>query len=945
MDTIRQQIYLGALLHDIGKFYQRADNKLIRDILQNNPHLNAIAQLCCKFDESRNKWDYQHSFWTYLFYQENKNLFDSIKEDNEQIFNINPFENKGIDNLINFSIFHHKPQTKLQSIIQIADWISSGMERDDKNAENEEGIGIKNIDFGMFKYKKVPMFSLFNEIIVKSETKGNNETHDNNQKKNKQENLYSFNLNPLVVDEDSIFPQVIEKDSFKNASVNNYQKNYFKLWEEFINEFYQLPTDSFHGFSESLLYLLKKYTWCIPASTNDMVHTSLYEHMKTTAAIALCLYDYQEHEGFEKTFTWERENDYPKIKEGVYPLLMVCWDLSGIQKFIYDVSSTKASVSLKGRSFYLQLLIESVIQKTIIECNSHWGNVVYSSGGKLFMILPNLKDVRNKLKEIKNAFERLLWEEHHGKVSICLGMVEFSFDTTKDKPKKERILFNSNGQVYGSLSDLWGKTITSASEDKGQKFESLISSELFKPSGEWGNNYTLCAVTGVEGKIKDDLVLLEKDDDEKIWVTRAVKKQSEIGKTLKDADYILTYLKDDPEGNKYLDKRAHCSISMSDIGINHYLFDQKQLIDENAEFRFISSADIARVRRLNETDFNVISSLKGKRCSYGYLFYGGNIQARITEEKNNNGKTEKFERDKTFEELCWIDNNGKDKTFLGVLRMDVDGLGSIFSKGIPDDYKSFAAYSTLSFLFDLFFSGYLNTIRYDSHFKDFVNIIYSGGDDVFAVGRWDKIIEFAEKIREEFGKFTGREDICISGGIAIVGEKFPIRIAANMAGDYEDASKKYKKTGNVELDKNAITFFGETISWQYEWEEVKELKKSLKSEITENRLSKAILHQIIRWKIIKDENNKKTKENLPPDLSYRWHTAYYLKRYGDRISRGNESAKELLKKLQNGLFTGEGSFATKENSSVKFTADRYYDLAALAARWAEMEIKEKISNN
>ena len=93
---------------------------------------------------------------------------------------------------------------------------------------------------------------------------------------------------------------------------------------------------------------------------------------------------------------------------------------------------------------------------------------------------------------------------------------------------------------------------------------------------------------------------------------------------------------------------------------------------------------------------------------------------------------------------------------------------------MPDEAKSFAAYSTLSFLLDYFFSGYLNTIRNSADFKNDVNIIYSGGDDVFAVGRWDKLISFAHKIRLEFERFVGRPDISISGGIAIVGEKFPI---------------------------------------------------------------------------------------------------------------------------------------------------------------------------
>ena len=41
-----------------------------------------------------------------------------------------------------------------------------------------------------------------------------------------------------------------------------------------------------------LYYLLEKYLWCVPAQTTNYIpDISLFDHAKTTAAIALCLYD------------------------------------------------------------------------------------------------------------------------------------------------------------------------------------------------------------------------------------------------------------------------------------------------------------------------------------------------------------------------------------------------------------------------------------------------------------------------------------------------------------------------------------------------------------------------------------------------------------------------------------------------------------------------------
>ena len=150
--------------------------------------------------------------------------------------------------------------------------------------------------------------------------------------------------------------------------------------------------------------------------------------------------------------------------------------------------------------------------------------------------------------------------------------------------------------------------------------------------------------------------------------------------------------------------------------------------------------------------------------------------------------------------------------------MDVDNLGSIFIKGLPEKDKSFSAYSTLSFMLDYFFSGYLNTIR--EKYKDDVNILYSGGDDVFAIGRWDKLIEFAADIRKDFAFFVGRNDISISGGIAIVGENYPIAKAAELAGDAEDKAKK-----DNGAKKNSFNMFGETISWHKEFDYIVEYKE------------------------------------------------------------------------------------------------------------------------
>jgi CRISPR-associated protein Csm1 len=414
-----------------------------------------------------------------------------------------------------------------------------------------------------------------------------------------------------------------------------------------------------------------------------------------------------------------------------------------------------------------------------------------------------------------------------------------------------------------------------------------LNEDFFKVQ-EVGGDVKVCAVTGIES---DKCVAIDPKEKDKTYVLSVVKEQADLGKTLKDADYIVTYRSDD--SNKYIRNRV--KIDIHSAGIHNYLFDQWELTDEDADFRTITSADTCRVKRINNTHF-LAAPLKGNGCSYGFQFYGGNKQAQ------------KEGRDKTFEELA-------DGSYLGVLRMDVDNLGSIFIKGLPDKDKSFSAYSTLSFMLDYFFSGYLNTIR--EKYKDDVNILYSGGDDVFAVGRWDKLIEFAADIRKDFAKFVGREDISISGGIAIVGDKFPIAKAAELAGEAEHNAKSNSEA------KNAFNMFGETISWKNDFGYVERYKKEFVDLIKNENLSKGILHKIKTYALMIKDNKEKEKRGDRKNMSYLWHTSYYLSRYMESHKK-NQSVYDFCKNLRDR----------------ELLDTRKYELMAVAARWAELELKE-----
>ena len=861
-NSIRQKIFLAALLHDIGKFYQRADKRYADKESELSEYSKNIAEDICPVN-SQGRFGYQHVIWTNEFFEKFNKKFEELPGVKE-----NRYQESSIDNIVTYACNHHKPQSLLQSFITLGDWWSAGIDRTQADTfEKEEKNDEKKINWGRERYKTIPLFSIFDSISINNE--------------NAPIAKNGFNLSSLNLDKEDIFSKPIHD---KEDGVS--ETKYYTLWKQFESEFEEIPTDNIESFTECLIFLLKKFTWCIPSNTMDMANVSLFDHLKTTAAFADCIYTFYS-EGNENKFTFNQQNNRISLEKNMYPVMLLGGDVSGIQKFIYNIASKKAAISLKGRSFYVQLLIDSLIQKIIThpDIRATFGHVVYSSGGKFYMILPNTAKVKSAIEDIKIEVEEELWSDHKGNLSVHLATVGFAM--TFDKERKISI---EGVKEKSNLGDLWRMLAEKLHVLKNRKFESIIKSFSSFEVNRVGGDIKTCAVTGEE---LDDNNCVKLEDTDK-YISKAVEKHIKLGTTLKDVDYLITY-REPKDNSNYLSNRSKAHIKV--VGIDHYLFDQVELTLDNADFRKITSADVSRITLFNDTNA-LAAKLKGNAVSYGFQFYGGNKQAIV--DKGN----------KTFEQLTEVcADDKKHETYLGVLRMDVDGLGNIFIKGLKEKDKSFSAYATMSFQLDLFFSGYLNTIRNSDKYKNAVNILYSGGDDVFAIGRWDLLIDFAEEIRTEFASFIGREDISISAGLTIVRNKYPIAKAAEMAEEAEAASKKHDGG-----KKNAITFLGETISWKEEFPEVKKTKETFVKLYNGGKgMPTSLLHKIMEFYEIKKAGK---------DLSYVWNTAYYMKRLAERNKNKpdvEQFAKELPKKLL-------------ESNAFK--------IYALAARWAELQIRE-----
>lgn len=199
------------------------------------------------------------------------------------------------------------------------------------------------------------------------------------------------------------------------------------------------------AYLNSLLEVLEGNFSYIPSSTSkkELPDISLFDHLKLTAAIASCIL--QQLESEEETdyskCLWKNGKDYYRKPA----FLLASMDVSGIQKFLYTISSENGLRMLRARSFYLEILVEHVIDLLLERERLSRANLIYSGGGHCYLLLPNTersKSVFEKLIEEVNAW---FLENFQTQLFIAGAYVPCSSDDLCNEPK------GSYEQLYRSL--------------------------------------------------------------------------------------------------------------------------------------------------------------------------------------------------------------------------------------------------------------------------------------------------------------------------------------------------------------------------------------------------------------------------------------------------------------------------------------------------------------
>lgn len=301
-----------------------------------------------------------------------------------------------------------------------------------KKADHHSASEREDIDDTQ-EVNKTPLISLFSKIVL-----------EGNGKVDEQ----YIPLNKLSLDDGSFnnLKPAAKKDTMGGW---NLVPEYNRLWDEFNSEFelIQNKTDF-----NTLLALLKKYASTMPsAAYKSKSDISLYDHSKTTAALAVSRYLFN-RDGDVKLTQTNDLNCYLAI-EG---------DISGIQKFIFKISSPQEAQSgmskrLRGRSLYLTLLCDAIATHIAEELELCEANILFCGGGRFTIIGPNTKTAKEKLAEIKSKLNKFFIDEFNAELYLALVSIECCGD---DLAKF--------GQITRKLSN-------KLNEDKKHKFIFLIS--------------------------------------------------------------------------------------------------------------------------------------------------------------------------------------------------------------------------------------------------------------------------------------------------------------------------------------------------------------------------------------------------------------------------------------------------------------------------------------
>ena len=619
---------------------------------------------------------------------------------------------------------------------------------------------------------------------------------------------YRYPLTPLTLDRNTIIPK---------ASVEVNQEAYTTLWQCFIEAFERLTENATYtpaAHYQTIVALLRKYTARMPSSQHKE-HSdpdiSLYDHLRTTAAIAACI-------GRELT---EAEEVEAQLGNREDPERKICalikGDISGIQNFLYEIPSDGAARQLRGRSFYIQLLTEVIAHYVLRRFDLPITNLILSSGGHFYILAPHT-ETEKKLDSLRQSISEKLWTLHKGDIACLLASTPIT----------------AGDFAPTHFPDKWRDVSIAAQPRKQRKWSELghqaMFENLFEPSE----------------KKKED------------W------KFDALGQKLPNAAFLVAF--DVPE--QPIPETPHWKSTFRAFGSEvHICTETESAPPAPSETKRVT------VYSLGDGDFlKDTAKFQWQGLPVSYDFIARHPNRRVAD----------------YDALADASKGAK---WLGALRMDVDDLGSVFSKEKLEN-ATISRLATLSDALRLFFEGYVPELcraYNDKQPKEILELIYAGGDDLFLVGGWSALPEIAKKLRSEFQAFVTGNHVTLSGGIAIEHKKYPLYQFAEQSGEAEKDAKRLSRL-NAEgkpVKKNAISFLRTPMSWE-DFDYVSKWHQTFLEALTTDRpLPHGMLTRLNQIYSPQELEGKR----------WAWRSLYYFSRLEDRYGTHHDFIEDVRREL------------------------------------------------
>lgn len=575
-----------------------------------------------------------------------------------------------------------------------------------------------------------------------------------------------------------------ESDKTIRASSDKYKA----LYDVLVQNFQQQPIDNMSV--NELLRVYEDTVSYMPSSTatdqaNDI---SLYMHSKITAAVAHSMVHYFEEQGIAdyKEYCYQNSKKFRNMPA----FRLISGDISGIQNFIYTIPSKGALKSLRGRSFYLEILMEQIVDELLDALQLTRANLIYNGGGHFYILAPNTTKTSTAIETMEKSINEWFLTVFGTKLYLALGSATATAD---ELIQSQRTLFRKVSQSVG--------------EAKSKRYSEQHLADLFNPNSTY--NTVLYGERECSICHTSTATLSPYGKDTEAEACPICNGLYRLGEQIVDSlDTVFVLAR--PNNSDTCE-----SIPKVEVYVNNWNDDANNLrlylyvVPEVSLQKFEANHEILRIYSKNtaKTGHNVFNRI-----------WLADYVAR-----KDDGQVYEFE------ELAISSGVGDGKGIkrLGVLRADVDNLGAAFIGGFISEgsnkfkYGTLSRYAELSRDLAMFFKVAVNKMAQGdvqgfgtsvTPFTPFtiwadkqvttrkIHVIYSGGDDVFLVGAWDELLELAIDIRKKLAEVTDKK-ITMSAGLALFSPSYPISQMATITGLLESVAKDND-------GKDSIALFG-----------------------------------------------------------------------------------------------------------------------------------------